>query len=95
MRIDWDEGKNRSLEKERGISFERVACIIEQDKALDLFQNPNPKFKNQSMYIVEIDSYAYVVPFVKDSEGIFLKTIYPSRAMTKKYLKKEEPCDDE
>jgi len=40
------------------------------------------------MYVVEIDEYVYLVPFVEDEEKCFLKTIFPSRKMTKKYLKK-------
>jgi len=38
---------------------------------------------------VNIENYAYVVPFVEDEEKIFLKTIIPSRKMTKLYLIKE------
>jgi len=41
------------------------------------------------MIIIEIDSYAYIVPFVENDEEIFLKTIYPSRKATKEYLNKE------
>jgi len=29
--------------------------------------------------IVEINQYAYVIPFVEDDEKLFLKTIFPSR----------------
>jgi hypothetical protein len=35
---------------------------------------------------VEIESYAYVVPFIEREETIFMKTIIPSRKITKKYL---------
>ena len=38
------------------------------------------------MYVLNIDKYAYVVPFVEEREKNFLKTIYPSRTMTKKYI---------
>jgi len=31
-----------------------------------------------------------VVPFVEDEEKRFLKTIYPSRKMTKKYIIRKE-----
>ncbi len=40
----------------------------------------------QKIFIVDIDEYVFLVPFVEDDEGIFLKTIIPSRKMTKKYL---------
>jgi len=38
---------------------------------------------------VEINNYAYLVPFVETEKEIFLKTIIPSRKATKKYM--EEP----
>ena len=44
------------------------------------------KYSNQKMLIVEIDNYAYLVPFVEDEKGIFLKTIIPSRKATRDYL---------
>ncbi|EDP46922.1 conserved hypothetical protein [Rickettsiella grylli] len=31
-------------------------------------------------------SFIYLVPFVKEKNYIFLKTIFPSRKATKKYL---------
>jgi len=42
------------------------------------------------MFVVEVRNYAYIVPFVEDDEKYFLKTIYPSREATRKYLGKEE-----
>ncbi len=36
--------------------------------------------------IVDVEGYAYLVPFVIDKEGYLLKTIIPSRKATKKYL---------
>jgi len=41
----------------------------------------------QKMFIVEINNYAYLVPFVENEKEIFLKTIIPSRKATKEYLK--------
>lgn len=40
------------------------------------------------MIIVNVENYAYIVPFVEDDVKVFLKTIIPSRKMTKKYLTK-------
>ena len=42
------------------------------------------------MFIIETRNYAYVVPFVEDEEKYLLKTIYPSREATKKYLDIED-----
>jgi hypothetical protein len=42
------------------------------------------------MAIVEIDGYACLVPYVDNEEGVFLKTIIPSRKATKKYLRRQK-----
>ena len=40
----------------------------------------------QQIIVVEINEYAYLVPFVESQEGKFLKTIIPSRKATRDYL---------
>ncbi len=85
--FDWDNGKNELLKKERNVSFEEVILAIEKNRLLAVLKHPNhKKYPSQQIYIVEIDNYAYVVPFVETEETIFLKTIIPSRKMTKIYL---------
>lgn len=42
------------------------------------------------MYVLEIDSYAIIIPYVENDEEIFLKTAFPSRKYTKKYGLKGE-----
>jgi len=79
--------KNESLIKERGVSFERVVQYIGNEQVLDVVKHPNAsKYPNQYMFILEIDHYAYLVPFVENDNEIFLKTIIPSRKATRKYL---------
>ena len=57
------------------------------DGLLDTIEHPNAdKYSNQKIFIVNIENYIYLVPFVESEESIFLKTIIPSRKMTKKYL---------
>ncbi len=83
----WSLEKNDELIKERGISFERVIQHIEKEGFLDVITHPNTsKYPNQRMYIIEIDNYAYLVPFVENDNEIFLKTIIPGRKATRKYL---------
>ena len=36
--------------------------------------------------VIEINNYAYLVPYVEDENEIFLKTIIPSRKATEIYL---------
>lgn len=89
--FDWDELKNAQLLLERGICFEDVQTVIEEGKLLDNVAHPNQRrYPGQRILVVELDSYAFVVPFVEDNEKIFLKTIYPSRKFTRKYLTKGE-----
>jgi len=83
----WNHEKNAQLIKEREISFERVIYHIEREGLLDIIKHPNSaKYPNQRIFIVNIDNYAYLVPFVENDKEIFLKTIIPSRKATRKYI---------
>jgi len=85
--IDWNEGKNKKLKNERGIGFEDVLLAIQEDRLIKTLAHLNKKkYPNQKIMVIELNSYAYVVPFVEDKEKMFLKTIFPSRKYTKKYL---------
>ena len=88
QKIQWDSGKNEKLKKERGISFEEVAVCIEYKQVLAIIEAPGKKHKGQKVLIVILNNYVYYVPFVKYNQGIFLKTIIPSRKLTRKYLKR-------
>ena len=89
--FSWNEEKNELLKEERQISFEDVVFYIAQGFLLDVLEHPNQeKYQGQKIFVVEIDEYAYLVPFVEDEHEIFLKTIIPSRKATKKYLKGSE-----
>jgi uncharacterized DUF497 family protein len=87
MVFDWDEKKNKRIKSERGLSFERVVIAIEEGHILDILEHPKKdKYKDQLLIIVEIDDYAYVVPAVVSCEKYHLKTVFPSRKYTDKYL---------
>lgn len=89
--FDWNESKNDKLKGERDICFEDVVVAISEGKLYDVLVHPNSaKYPKQHFYVVEIQEYVYVVPFIEDEVKIFLKTIYPSRKLTKKYLKGEK-----
>ncbi len=88
--FDWNKEKNEILKSKRGISFEEVCVSIESDGILDILVHPNlTKYPNQKLFVVNVDNYVYLVPFLEDEVKIFLKTIIPSRKATKKYLIKE------
>lgn len=85
--FDWDARKNELLKVEREICFEDVIIAIAEGKLLAILEHPNKaKYPNQKIFVVNINNYAFLVPFVEDSEKVFLKTIIPSRKATKKYI---------
>lgn len=89
--FDWDEGKNKTLIENRSISFEEIKVAVESGYLLDSYDHPNQKrYPGQKIMVVEIENYAYLVPYVRDEEKVFLKTIIPSRKATKKYLRRKE-----
>ena len=82
----WDDEKNQLLKVERNVSFEDVIVSLNNGKLLDIVSNSRAGRKGQYCLIMDIVNYADIVPFVKDEATFFLKTIYPSRKQTKKYL---------
>jgi hypothetical protein len=86
---DFPADKNQWLKDNRGISFEEVIAAIEDEGVLEIIPHPNAtKYPHQSMYIVNINNYVHLVPFVKQGENTaYLKTIFPSRKLTKHYFK--------
>jgi hypothetical protein len=86
--LRWNVEKNELLKQMRGISFAEIAYLIENGKLLGIEKNPG--YPNQKIYIVEVDNYAIVVPFVETDTEIFLKTAFPSRKYSKRYGLKGE-----
>ena len=85
--FDWNLKKNERLKAEREISFEDVIFSIQHAGLLDILEHPpKKKFPDQRVFIVNVNNYAFIVPFAEDEDIIFLKTTIPSRKMTKKYL---------
>lgn len=90
--LDWDTQKNEKLKTSRGISFEEIIIAIVEGRLIKTLRHPNKKkYPNQKMYIVNVNNYAYLVPFVEDEDKVFLKTAIPSRVATKKYLIERSP----
>jgi len=86
--IAWNKEKNKKLKKEREITSEIIAYLIETEQTLDIIKHPNDnKYPNQRIFVVPYKNYAYLVPIVEDERQIFLKTIIPSRKATRKYLR--------
>jgi len=87
--FDWSDDKNEYLKRERGISFEDAVLAILEGRLLTIIQQPNQlQYPGQRIYVVEIQDYAYVIPYIEDNDKIFLKTMYPSRKYTKLFIEK-------
>ncbi|MEA2098356.1 MAG: toxin [Patescibacteria group bacterium] len=87
--FDWNNEKNEKLKTEREVGFEDVLIAIEEKRILDIIEHKNQKkYPDQKMFVVSINNYAYLIPFIENDQKIFLKTIIPSRKATKKYILK-------
>ena len=86
--IDWNPEKNKLLKSERGVGFEDVVIRLINGNVLETLDHPDQeKYPNQRIHVLDINGYVYLVPFVEYENGIFLKTIIPSRKATKNYLR--------
>ena len=91
----WNPDKNQWLKTERNISFEEIVFYIEQGGLLDIIEHPNlEKYKGQRIFIVNVEDYAYLVPFIETRDEVFLKTIIPSRKATRRYIRREQDDAD-
>ncbi len=84
-RFDWSRDKNQWLIRERGVSFEAVVAHIEEGGILAVVPGKG-KFAHQKQFVLEMNRYIYVVPFIEEGDKVFLKTIIPSRKLTKIHL---------
>jgi uncharacterized DUF497 family protein len=91
----WDNAKNEKLKAERGVSFEDAVFHIERGDVLDVLEHPNQeRYGGQRILVVRIESYAYLVPYEDNGVTVVLKTIVPSRKMTRKYLSRSADDDE-
>lgn len=86
----YSREKEELVKRKHGVSFEEVIRALDKKKILAKFAHPNhKKYPNQYVFVVEVGGYAIIVPHVEQDETIFLKTAYPSRKYTKKFIKKK------
>jgi len=86
--IRWDPEKDKILLDARGFGFETAAEKIAQLDYIALVEHWNTiRYPHQWIYVLEIEGYAYYVPFVETDDEIFLKTLIPSRKAKKRYLR--------
>jgi len=82
----WNEDKNSILKATRGVSFDDVVAILANDGIIDNYKHPQKdKYPNQYIYVISINNYIHYIPYVIDTDYIFLKNIIPSRKLNKQY----------
>ncbi len=80
--LDWNIEKNKQLKQERELCFEDVEVALSTGGFIDDQPHPNQElYPKQRLLIVLINNYPCVVPYVRDKDKLFLKTIYPSRKL--------------
>jgi len=83
----WNSEKNIFLALNRGITFEEIVQRIKSGAKVIETDHPNKKkYPNQKIMIVDVEGYAYLVPYVIEKNEYFLKMIIPSRKATKNFL---------
>lgn len=91
VQYDYNKEKDRLVRLRHGVSFKDIIQEIKRKRVLKRISHPNKtKYSNQKLYIIEIKGYAIVVPHVEQGDTIFLKTLFPSRKYTKKFIKRKE-----
>ncbi len=67
---------------------------VDQGDLLDILRHPNrAQYPNQRVLVVKMLDYVYAVPFVEEKDIRFLKTIIPSRKLTRDYLEADAEGD--
>ena len=90
-RILWNPEKDQMLrlaEGRFGIGLAECAVAIEEGRILDDIESATRS--NLRVFILEIDDCAVVVPYVFDEDTVFLKTMFPSRKHTARYLRTKQ-----
>ena len=85
----YSEEKDIVLKEIRGVGFKDIIEAIKKGGLLDDIDHfDKAKYLNQRILVVKLKRYVYAVPYVTDRKRKikFLKTIYPNRALKRKYL---------
>ena len=78
--VYWSPEKNTQLKQLRKVTFEEL--ISSRFIGIE----DHSKKSNQKLMLFEYKKYVWVVPYVEGENYFFLKTAFPGRKHTKKYL---------
>jgi uncharacterized DUF497 family protein len=89
MMFRYNQAKNAKLIAERGIGFDEIIEEIANGNLLHITKHhKQEQYPNQKIMHVRCLDKVYLVPYIMEQGNvIFLKTLYPSRKATKKYMK--------
>lgn len=76
----WNLDKNKELQETRDVTFEQLL----NSKFIGIEKHPTKP--HQQLMLFEFKRYVWVVPFVEEAQGYFLKTAFAHRKYTRKYL---------
>ena len=86
----WNQEKNKKLYETRGVTFEEVVQAISDGLAVaDVPHWNQKKYPGQRIITVMLGNYAHLIPYVKDGDTYFLKTIIPSRKENRRVKRKK------
>ena len=88
----FNEEKNQLLKATRVVSFNDILLAIEHGHLVGNISHPSRWHPKQRILLIRIAIYIYVAPYVysKTKRELFLKTLYPSQVMTKKFAQRKE-----
>ncbi|MGH9476676.1 MAG: hypothetical protein ACRD1C_10115 [Terriglobales bacterium] len=94
-RFAWDSDKDARLRATRGIGFEEIVFQMESGNLIEILEHPQAeRYPGQRVFVVWCRDYAYLVLFVKSDEVALLKTIIPSRRVTRRIRQASEAHED-
>jgi len=65
----WNETKNTEMRHSRGVSFEEIVNAIATGGLRHVLKHRNAgRYPKQSLFVVELRDYAYLVPFVEETD---------------------------
>lgn len=84
----WSDVKDAALKDRHGIGFGRIVEAVAGGGLVDDRGHPNlDRYPHQRQMIVRLDGQYWVVPYVRDGDILFLKTMFPGRVARAQYGK--------
>ena len=82
IKFVWNEEKALALQTDnkRGrVGFEECVYALENGKMIADILNPCASYPHQRIFIVDINNYAYAVPYLPDDDEVFFKNCVPKQ----------------